>query len=209
MKRFTGTTNKKDFNDELDSLLNDTRDLVIQKLKPLADAGRLLCLTQGNHEKSIKKYYSYDIMKDICKELKVTYSDYSFMMRMVLKSKGQTRNLMVYGHHGFGGGRRSGGALNRREDLIRTYDADIYLMGHDHQKFGKRFIRLAMPQNGECRLVHKPCIVAATGSFLKTVIQGDTTYAEQFGYPANDLGVIRIDVSFEGHRCELDLHVSE
>jgi hypothetical protein len=211
LKRFTGSCVSEDMRDWLDGILNQQRRLVVEKFKPLAEAGRLLGLAEGNHEASIKKHHSYDIMKDICSMLETPYLGYSFFYRLTLKKKnlGVKRNLIIYGHHGFGGGRKPGSSVNRLLDSANSYDADIVLSGHDHQKLGKRHIRLGVTQNGEPRIVHKPVVLARTGTFLKTAINGHTTYSEQFGFPPTDTGVVRIDVRIKGRQKELDIHVSE
>lgn len=208
-KRFCGTSVKREILEHIDSLLNEQRDLVVKHLKPLADAGRLLGLVRGNHEDTIHKHYSYDLMRDVCKELNVFNLGYSCFYRLHLKKKtlGVKRDIVMYCHHGFGSSRMSGAAMNKREALFARFDADIILMGHDHHKFGKRSIRIGI--DGAGRIVHKPVIIAATGSFLKTLVQGDTTYSEKFGYPPNDIGVVRIDIRFTGKNKVVDIHVSE
>jgi hypothetical protein len=70
-------------------------------------------------------------------------------------------------------------------------------------------IRLGIDESNPPNIVHKPVIVAATGSYLKTAIKGDTTYSERKGYPPTDLGVIKIKITFIGHDKVLDMHVSE
>ena len=211
IKRYAAGVTKPELMSSLDSLLNANRDYVIKALKPLADAGRLLGLAEGNHEESIKKHHSYDILRDVCNTLNVPYLGYSFLYRLTVrkKSRDTQKNVVIYGHHGFGASRKGGAAMNRREDILCKYDADIVLMGHDHHKFGRRLIRISMTGHGKPRLVHKPVIIAATGSFLKTCIEGETTYAEKAGYPPNDLGVIRIDIDIVGESKDLDMHISE
>jgi predicted phosphodiesterase len=211
LKRFTASCVKGESTDFLDNLLNEQTDEVYKLFKPLADAGRLLGLVEGNHESSIKKHHSYDIMRELCRRLDVPYLGFSFFYRLTLKKKSSDirRNLIVYGHHGFGGGRTSGASINKLENMIKSFDADIILSGHDHQKIGKRYVRLSVPIKGEMRVKQKPIVLARTGTFLKTSIPGHTTYSEQFGYPPTDTGVIRIDVRFKGEHKDLDIHVSE
>lgn len=211
LKRFSANATKDDMLIYLDNLLNEQRDLVINKLKPLADAKRLLGLGLGNHEHAISKHHSYDMMKDICRELKTPYLGYSFLYRWRIKkaSDNTRRNVIIYGHHGFGASRKGGAAMNKREDILCKYDADVILCGHDHHKMGRRLIRLGITSNGEPKIIHKPVIIAATGSFMKTCIQGDTTYAEMAGYPPNDIGVVKITMDIVGKDHNLDIHVSE
>lgn len=211
LKRFSGKVAKEELMDMLDSMLNEQRNLVVCKLKPVANAGKLLGLGEGNHEDAVKRHHSYDILKDICKELNVPYLGYSFFYRLTVKKKSRqkTKNVIIYGHHGWGSSRRGGYAMNKRELIMEQYDADIVLFGHDHHKFGRRFIRLGVTSNGETKIIKKPVIIAATGSYLKTIVHGDTTYAEKAGYPPNDIGVVRIDIDLQGRDGDLDMHISE
>ena len=198
---------------EIDSLVNNQRDMIIDNLRPLADAGRLLGLCEGNHETAIKKHYSFDVMKDVCRSLNTPYLGYSFFYRLTLTkgSHNTKQNVIIYGTHGFGGSRRGGGAMNRRELLMTYYNADIILMAHDHHKFGRRFIRLGISACDKPRLVKKPVIIAATGSFKKTLVEGHTTWEETMGFPPNDIGVVRININikYEGKNEKLDMHISE
>ena len=212
MKRFSGKCTKDELLDLLDSAINEQRNLVIKYLKPLADNGRLLGLCEGNHEESLKKHHSFDMLKDVCHALNVPYLGFSFFYRLTLskiEKKPTKRSLVIYGHHGFGSSRKPGASLNRKVDMISSYDADIILMGHDHHKFGSRMIKLGITPYGIPRIVHKPVIVAATGSFLKSVVQGDTTYSEKYGYRPNDIGVVRIDIRMSGRFHDFDIHCSE
>lgn len=211
LKRFMGTAIKEELRDMLDSMINEQTRMVVKKFKSLADEGRLIGMAEGNHEYSIKQHHSYDILKEICSQLSVPFLGYSFFYRLTLKKANTAtkRNLVIYGHHGHGTGRKVGSSTNRLVDGITSYDADVHLMGHDHQKLGKRYIRLGVTSKGNCKLVHKPVVLARTGSFLKTCVVGDTTYAEKAGYPPNDLGVVRIDVRFVGEEKEMDIHISE
>jgi hypothetical protein len=166
---------------------------------------------RGNHEDSIHQHHSTDVHRRICKRLAIKDLGYSAFIRLTLKKStgGVKRNCVVYAHHGHGAGRRTGGSVNRLEDSIMKYDFDIGLSGHDHQKFGKRFVKLHISPHGKPKIKHKPIIIARTGTFLKTAIEGDTTYSEKAGYPPTDIGVVKIVATFKGKEKELDLHVSE
>lgn len=211
LKRFMGTSVKEDLRDMLDSMINEQTRMIVKKFNPLADEGRLLGMAEGNHEYSIKQHHSYDICKEVCSQLRTPFLGYSFFYRLTLKKANTAtkRNLVIYGHHGHGAGRKVGASTNRLVDGITSYDADIHLMGHDHQKLGKRYIRLGVTSNGTPKLEHKPIILARTGSFLKTCVIGDTSYSEKAGYPPNDLGVVRIDIRLVGQDKKIDIHISE
>jgi hypothetical protein len=101
--------------------------------------------------------------------------------------------------------------MNKRELLMTYYDADIILLGHDHHKFGRRFIRLGITSSDNPHLVKRPVIIAATGSFKKTLVEGHTTWEETRGFPPNDLGVVRININIkeEDGIDKIDMHISE
>jgi hypothetical protein len=209
-KRFCGKSVKREYSGELSSLINDQRNTVIRKFKPLADEGRLLGMITGNHEFTTTKY-SFDIMKDICSSLGVPNLGYSFFYRLTLmkKKSPHKNNVIIYGHHGWGGGRKPGASMNKMVDAVSNYDADIYLMAHDHQKYGKRLVRLGITDQKGVGIRERPCILARTGTFLRTCQEGDFNYSERFGFPPTDLGVVKITIEFKGQNKRLDMHISE
>lgn len=211
LKRFTGSVAKRELLDMLDSMLNEQTNLVERKLKPLIKGGKLLGLGEGNHEYTTKQHHSFDITKEVCNRLNVPFMGYSWFLRLVIKKKScnVVRTVIIYGHHGYGGGRTTGGSMNKLEQSVKFYNADIFLSAHDHQKVGKRLIRLGVTAENNPKIIHKPVIIAKTGTFLKTCEQGDTTYAERLGFPPTDLGVVKIKIGFEGRDKRLNLHVSE
>jgi len=216
LKRFSGTCSKEELMNMLDSALNEQRNLAVRKFSRLADNGRLLGMLEGNHEEAIKRHHQFDMLQDICERLKVPNLGYSCFFRLIVQKgkHGTVQNLDIYAHHGHGSSRRTGGSVNRFDEIMKSYDADIYLMGHDHKKWGKREVKLSLNRGG--KVVYKPVIFARTGSFLKTSVSGFTTYSEKANYPPVDLGVIKITAIMKhtknkdkDDRHELDVHVSE
>ena len=195
----------------IDDAMNYARRAIIDFFKPLADEGRLLGLGWGNHEYEVHKRHAYNIMKDVCEELDTPDLGYSFFYRLTLtKGKCNTkRNCVIYGHHGYGGGRKPGASINKLVDMATIHEADIIISGHDHYKLGKRLIRLQVTQTGPPKIVNKPIVVARTGTFLKTSIPGHITYSEKAGFPPTDTGVVRLYIDFKGADKNLDIHVSE
>ncbi len=208
-RRFDADSIKPALLKNLDNLIPIQRDMIIDTFSGLAAEGRLLGLLAGNHEMSIKKNYSMDIMEEVCTKLDTPNLGFSCLYRLTLKHPRRSRNVVVYAHHGWGGGRKPGSSINKLIDLMSSYEADIYLSGHDHEKIGKRQPRLSITSSGKPRLRSTPAILGRTGTFLRTAQQGTTNYAEVAGYPPTDLGVLRIDIRMVGKHEELDLHVSE
>ena len=212
-KRFSGKLTA-DAMDDLTYTLNRERDKIVDKLTPLAEAGKIIGLGEGNHEESLGKRYSYNMMGDVCSKrfLNVKYLGYSPLTRLSLEKKsnpGKIRNVIIYMHHGWGGGRKPGASINKLVDAIASYDCDIVISGHDHGKVGSRWPRLGITPRGKPELVYKTVILARSGTFLRTNALGYTTYSEKFGYPPSDLGVVKINIEFKGKDKRLSMHVSE
>lgn len=211
LKRFAAGGIAPSLVDQIDTLVDAQRELLIETLKPLAEAGRILGLCEGNHESEITKRYSTSVVREVCKVLNVPYLGYSCLYRLHITRRGRKmgRNLIIYAHHGFGGGKTMGAAINRRVGLVQDFDADIYLMGHDHAYLTGIKPRLSISSYGAPRLIAKPVACVATGSFLKGYEQGTTTYVEKAGLSPVMLGTPTIEVSFAGHKEELEIHVSQ
>jgi len=209
-KRFEASGVKKSLQSKMDRLLNEQKDLVVRTFRPLAEKGKILGLGLGNHEHTIKVRHSYDFLREVCRELgDVPYLGYSFFYRLTVERAGHFRNVMIYGSHGWGSGRKPGSSMNKLVDSVANYDADIILSGHDHQKLGKRYVRIGMTQRGKYKMVHRPIILARAGTFLKTCVEGDDTYSSRMGYPPVDLGVVKIEITMTKADGLLDMHVSE
>ena len=212
-KRFSGKLTAEAM-DDLTYTLNRERDMIVKKFEPLAEAGKIIGLLEGNHEYMLGQRYSFNMMGDVCSKrfLNVTNLGYSCFIRLSIQKKNspdRVKNVIIYAHHGFGGGRKPGAALNRMADAMTNYDADILLSGHDHQKSGKRMVRLGITSKGTPKVTAKPVIIGKTGTFLRTADKGQTTYSERFGFPPTDVGSIKITIEFKGKDKELEMHISE
>lgn len=200
-------------------------------LRPLAESGRLLGLTEGNH------YYRFEHMdmgilrgktstEYMCDLLKVLYmGEGEFMLRVAVPNarKGaEDLKVTMLGHHGVGGGSGKDKGMNHLRNMCGYYPGvDIFLMGHVHRKAVDRDICLVQgkPVNGSNQMLpihHQVRVLARTGTFLKGFNQNRITpsYMELRGYPPTDLGVINIAMCWKRSqengkdRTWLDLHPS-
>jgi len=98
--------------------------------KPIADAGRLLGIANGNHEKRIAKATGQDLspMKYLAERLNVSYWGYETPLMMHV---GEC-TYCTYLHHGTGGGQTLGYILATLERMAWNNDADAILMAHRH-----------------------------------------------------------------------------
>ena len=212
--RFNIKSVREDLVDEVDSLLNAQLREAIKTFKPLADEGRIIGALMGNHELQVKKRFSFDLHSELCERLHIKNLGYSCMIRIQTKKgkKATTRALNVYCHHGHGGtGRKSGASINRMEDLAGEWDADIFLMGHNHKRHTSKQPLLGMTSNGIPRLVEKSQVFIRTGGYYKTYQEGvDPSYGEIAGYKGVYIGEPPyVDIWEEGHYHDIKMKVTE
>jgi predicted phosphodiesterase len=133
---------------------------------------KCLGLVFGNHD------YTQLDLTDL--QLLCVNHGYRFLgtMAMLELDLGPRRDV-VWACHGSYNGMRTGGAINRLEDLSRKYLADVYLHAHTHLKqavAGSRII--ADFSVNPPKLTEKKIVYVLTGCFIKEHIEDDVNYAE-------------------------------
>jgi hypothetical protein len=120
----------------------------------------------------------------------VPYLGYSGLFRLDFREPtGRGRTVVIRYHHGWASGRTPGGQLTGNVKDCLNWDADVYLYGHGHALHTYSIPRLGL--SGE-KLVSRDLTVCLCGTFLKTYIEGSTTYSERKGYPPISVGSPRI-----------------
>jgi predicted phosphodiesterase len=163
-------------------------------------AGKCLGLLGGNHEEKVRLRYHRDILSDICEKLHVDNLTYSCMMRVYFKRcmdsvRAASKNIVIFAHHGHGGGRAVSGKLNMVLSKAKSYEADVYLVGHCHLKANLDGERIYMSHGkGEGHIYSKKQLFATTGSFMKSLGDGYSPYSEVAGYEPIPTGLIKITV---------------
>jgi len=202
----------RDKEDFIDWQINDFASLIRYNTDP----EQWLGMGSGNHELAMLKYTSSDPHRRLCQTVGTLDLGYSFFLNLNFYSgsdgnHGAGRTVVIYGHHGWGGGSRTEGAnLTKFAKNEAHYDADISLYGHTHDKFGKRMIRILPTRRGVLKVVQKPMIVANCGTFMRTLSDDERpTYSEQSGYPPRDIGYITITMRPDQKRTFVDLRVTE
>jgi hypothetical protein len=112
-------------------------------------------------------------------------------------------NFDIFSTHGNVGGRRAGYKMNRLEDLLGFVEADVYLMGHAHQKLTETKSVMYRAMNNELKVRKR--ILAVTGAFLDGYRKGACSYVEKWMYPPSDIGVVKITFIPDKE----DIHISE
>lgn len=178
------------------TFINDQIEKMIELLKPIKD--RILCLLTGNHDYKLHTEGYGDPVRRMCKELECDYAGYSCFVKLKVMPDTHLRSLIIYAHHGWSSGRRTGNVVNSVESCAQYWDADVYLFGHSHKLWSTRQMRIGWYGK-------KKVIFANTGSFLETCLEDTTGYGERAGYPPQKLGVLKIKY----YPKSGDLHITE
>ena len=178
---------------------------VIELHKPIASKCLGWCL--GNHDfKYLSHFSEMNIQDEICKELNVVNMRYSgwFDLYFVYQKgfNGVTvrdtkelpqhynAKIRVFVHHGMGAANTAGGKINKLKSLVDMVDANLVMMGHVHEEFAKKFLRLS-PNYACTEINQKVTMGLIAGSYLRTYAQDFTSYGEMRGYAPASLGATR------------------
>ena len=146
------------------------------------------CIVGGNHEERLRKESGFDLSLYFAQlmGLEDKYANYQGVVKYVLNQR--TFDVSVW--HGSGGGSTSGGAMNRLVKQASTVIADIYLMGHVHQRqASSKQIYVPDGRNNKIDLMQQYFVV--TGSALSY----ENSYAEMAGFAPANVGFPKIFLS--------------
>jgi hypothetical protein len=173
-----------------DEMIDCAMDWFTELMEPAK--GRILGLGRGNHEDGFLKRHGVNMVRQLARNLETEDLGMSFLLRLQLEDHhgGRKRGIVVYGHHGWGGGSRTaGGNLTKFERTRSNIDADVFLFGHVHgSKQTDTFVRLGIGNSSD-RLIQKRQILCICGTYLRTFSNtADPTYSEAKGYPPSEIG---------------------
>lgn len=160
-------------------------EFMIELLKPLAEAGLLLGIHEGNHENRITKNTGVNITKIMCKMLDVPYLGYA-IWHLIRVGK---QNYTMYTTHGSSGSRFKHTKLKAVMDIAMFFEADVVAMGHVHSRAIEPMHRQRV--NLRNRTVEdRRILVVLSGAYLTY----DKSYAQMKGYPPASLGSSKIQL---------------
>lgn len=179
--------------------------------------GRWLGLLQGHHYYEFTDGSTSDTR--IAQALHAPFLGTCAFVRMRFSrpSSSSTMTCTVWCHHGQGGGIKTGAPLNKLENLVPYFDADIYLIGHMSKAPAAVIDQLYLPRTGKPVIKHKSKVLAGTGGFMQGYRQGHKvggrtqgTYVEQAMLTPVSLGgiVITIKPVHNNGTDRLDMNVS-
>lgn len=153
---------------------------VADLLEPIKD--KILVMTTGNHEDRTKRSTNIDVLKLVAKQLKLDerYTDSWWYLYLTFGENIKHKEITyaITGTHGYGGGRKSGGKINRLEDMSQVVIADLYIMSHTHKPISTKSC-IWLPYTQSKGLIKQEMYYLMTNSFLES----DGGYAEKMGFP--------------------------
>ena len=159
---------------------------IIKFLEPIKD--KILVMSNGNHEDRITKDTSIDVLYLVAKQLHLeqVYSPSWWYLYLSFGKdiKGRKVNYTLTGYHGSGSGRKSGGKINRLEEMSQVVIADVYLMGHTHKPIATKGI-IYTPYYQSKTLTKQEMYYLMSNSF----VQYEGSYAEKMGMIPSHNGI--------------------
>lgn len=154
------------------------RDMV-DLLKPLAVAGRILASVRGNHEFRTMKNAYQDVASDIMSKLDLEdrYKGDRAILQIQIGTRQHGKNKATPGvtyyilvTHGSGGGKKPGSTLNNADDLIKGYGGlDVSFSGHTHKPMMEFAAQTVLNLTG---YHDKSCLVCVASSWMSMEEQG-------------------------------------
>lgn len=148
-------------------------------LKPLAEKNKILGAITGNHEMRTAKYNTADPLADICDVLNIPFLGYQAFIKITVN--GITYKTIWW--HGASGATTKGGKMNAVLRMRKLGVADLYTMGHVHDRFYTEEIEHDMDDETDELVAHKRIYLIA-GSFLRYF----GGYSEMKGFAPASLG---------------------
>lgn len=174
---------------------------------PVAKAGRIMGVTQGNHCFRIMDTAQMDLCDMWAKDWKCPYGREEILVKITFgagnaRMANQRYSYYIYATHGFGGARTKGAKNVKVERSSHQVHADVYIMSHDHDASIQEGAYLTPhPRTWidkmtgfKCGTMHSTNKkLVKTGAYLK---RGG--YAARGGYDPVTLGITEIKLKGDG-----------
>jgi len=152
---------------------------MVEILTPIAEAGLIVGMHEGNHENRITKSTGIDITKIMAKLLGVSYLGYSCWSLLSVNGI----RYSIYSTHGSSGSKFKHTKLKAIMDIAAWINSDIMAMGHVHSVASEIIIKQRFDATRN-QIVEDKQYVCLTGSYMAW----DGSYAQAKNYPITKLG---------------------
>ena len=163
--------------DSVRSALEERAQQEVDSFRGLVEGseGRWLGLLEGHHYFPFADGTTSDTR--IAQALGAPFLGSCAFVRLRM-SKGAHLTCTIWAHHGAGSGASSGAPLLKLENMVKYFDADVYLMAHMHKKVSTALDYVYMTRGRRPqRLAHRTRVLAGTGGFLEGYSQGSKSLA--------------------------------
>lgn len=180
---------------------NEQLDIAVDIFYPYKDL--ILGVTEGNHDRKLRKETQFDIVHEFCQRLNIIdkYDRTSVLVKLSFGRdyKGRTIHYHLYTTHGWGAGRTKGSKVNNMGLVSTTFPLfDVYITSHSHFTVGYQDIIKIPRDNRDGEIIERKRTFISSGCFV------NSEYGERLGYSAVKQGTVR--VRLDGTRK--DVHFS-
>jgi hypothetical protein len=201
-RHFDAASIRRDYLNNMESYIKHSLEHNARLLKPLTDAGVPLVVCEGNHDTMVDSVGYAAMLADRC-GARFLGGEGMIRVRTMGKhrgkggagTKGGSWFTVIHATHGWGGGRKKGGAVNNLLDTAQWCDADIYVAGHVHSAYAGIQERIGVSRSSDLRLRCRPVAFLRAPSFVRRAVAGVVTYAGRKGYGTSDDGLLWLEVN--------------
>lgn len=140
---------------------------MVEYLKPLAEAKKILAVTSGNHEQRTTRDSDQDLTYDICAKLNIEHlyrENVAFMKISLGKRNRDQHSIQTYVFtvvHGKSGGIYTGAALNSSERFGNLIEGvDCFVSGHVHKGFVSKPSKIVVDTAHNCVMMRSYLVVS-------------------------------------------------
>ncbi len=176
---------------EPDNIAECQTEWVTELLKPIKN--KLIGMIFGNHEDFFRKCNYGNVHQNICNRLNTDNLGFSCFIRFFFRRENSNETHIIKGcfTHGSGGAITKGAKLNRLQQFMNNFSADLYGYGHMHDLITdtRPYITVTDRPIGKATLKAREAVGAVCGSWFRTYTQGITaSYGETRVYPPTNIG---------------------
>lgn len=172
---------------------------VLPRLKPVIEKSHCLGLLAGHHDMTYGD--GTNSTQLLCKFLKVPYLGRGeCMIRVNLKFHRRVLHFTVWASHGEGGGQSVGTPVLKLQKMLAHMDCDVALRGHSCDKFIFQEPQFYLDHTSPPRLRQRNRIIANTGGFSDSRVEGIDTYVERSNLIPKAMGWVEIHIHVKRDR---------
>ncbi len=181
--------------ESLDELVEKNNRKFAKEIKQMN--GKLLGLIDGNHNWRFPN--GVTASEDLANRMGCPHLGWLCHYTISFKFGQKSQNVYIVACHGRAGGKRVGTSVNQVEDMKTIFPmADIYIMGHNHDRGAWPIDILYPSSNGEIK--QKRQFLCRSGSFKLAYEKNKSAYEVGRLLRPADLGALKLNISFHRDR---------